>query len=94
MTANNDMTCEEAIRHLHTYSSTNGSGQTTYQQHLEAKRLAIDALEKQKPLRPGPDELDPINTNRIIKPCGNCGEELKTVLWDYCPWCGQKIKWR
>ncbi len=40
------MTREEAIRHLDTYSSTNGSGQTTDEQHKEAKRMAVEALEK------------------------------------------------
>ena len=38
------MTIDEAIRHLETYSSTNGSGQTTQQQHEEAKRIARVAL--------------------------------------------------
>lgn len=41
------MTREEAIHHLYTYSSTNGSGQTTDEQHNEAKRMAIKALEKE-----------------------------------------------
>ena len=39
------MTVDEAIRHLYTYSSTNGSGQTTQDQHEEAKLMAIKALE-------------------------------------------------
>ena len=38
------MTKEEAIHHLHTYSTTMGSGQTTDKQHEEAKRIAIKAL--------------------------------------------------
>ena len=42
------MTVNEAIRHLYTYSSTNGSGQTTQDQHEEAKRMAIKALEAQQ----------------------------------------------
>lgn len=41
------MTREEAIHHLYTYSSTNGSGQTTDEQHNEAKRMAIKALEQE-----------------------------------------------
>ena len=40
------MTKEEAIKHLHTYSSTNGSGLTTQDQHEEAKKMAIKALEQ------------------------------------------------
>ena len=42
------MTVNEAIRHLYTYSSTNGSGQTTQDQHEEAKLMAIKALEAQQ----------------------------------------------
>ena len=42
------MTVDEAIRHLYTYSSTNGSGQTTQDQHEEAKRMAINALTAQQ----------------------------------------------
>lgn len=41
------MTREEAIHHLYTYSSTNGSGQTTDEQHNEAKRMGIKALEQE-----------------------------------------------
>lgn len=38
------MTREEAIHHLYTYSTTMGSGQTSDEQHKEAKRIAIKAL--------------------------------------------------
>ena len=38
------MTREEAIRHLYTYSTTMGSGQTSDEQHNEAKRMAIESL--------------------------------------------------
>lgn len=41
------MTREEAIKHLETYSTTNGSGQTTQAQHEEAKQMAIKALEQE-----------------------------------------------
>lgn len=41
------MTNEEAIRHLQTYSTTNGSGQTTQAEHEEAKQTAIKALSQQ-----------------------------------------------
>ena len=40
------MNREEAIKHLETYSTTNGSGQTTQAQHEEAKRMGIKALEQ------------------------------------------------
>ena len=41
------MTNEEAIWHLQTYSTTNGSGQTTQAEHEEAKQIAIKALSQQ-----------------------------------------------
>lgn len=41
------MAREEAIHHLYTYSTTNGSGMTTDKQHEEAKRIAIEALEQE-----------------------------------------------
>ena len=44
------MTKIEAIHHLHTYSTTMGSGQTTDEQHEEAKRIAIRALREKDEL--------------------------------------------
>lgn len=55
---------------------------------------AIDALEKQQPMETGPDEFGISVRNPVITPCGNCGTELTDRMWSYCPWCGQKIKWR
>lgn len=40
------MTIDKAISHLDTYSSTMGSGQTTQEQHEEAKRIAVDTMRK------------------------------------------------
>ena len=40
------MTIDKAISHLYTYSDTRGSGQTTLEQHEEAKRVAIDTMRK------------------------------------------------
>lgn len=40
------MTIDEALSHLDTYSSTMGSGQTTQEQHEDAKRVAIDTMRK------------------------------------------------
>ena len=40
------MTIDEALRHLNTYSSTMGSGQTTQAQHEESKRVAMDVMRK------------------------------------------------
>lgn len=41
-----EMSVKEAIKHLHTWSTTMGSGQTTDEQHKEAKKIAIRHLEK------------------------------------------------
>lgn len=40
------MSIDEAIKHLDTYSSTMGSGQTTQAQHEESKRVAVDIMRK------------------------------------------------
>ena len=52
------MTREEAIRHLNTYSTTNGSGQTSQAQHEEAKRMGIKALEQESILDKIRAEID------------------------------------
>ena len=57
------MTREEAIHHLYTYSSTNGSGQTTDEQHNEAKRMAIKALEKE------PTTKNNLAVDKLISDC-------------------------
>lgn len=41
-----EISIEKAIWHLDTYSSTNGSGQTTQAQHEDAKRVAIETMRK------------------------------------------------
>lgn len=40
------MTIKDAIHHLHAWSTTHGSGQTTDEQHKEAKKVAIDTMRK------------------------------------------------
>lgn len=45
------MTVDEAEKHLSTYSSTLGSGQTTQEQHEEAKRVAKDIMCKYKEIQ-------------------------------------------
>lgn len=59
----------------------------------DAIAIAISALEKQEPVKPLQQEMD--IDGRAITPCGFCGEELpKSILYDFCPHCGQKIDWR
>lgn len=64
---------------------------TSAEGEKEAMLLAISALEKQEPMKPMAPELDPLGG--ITHPCGNCGGELVSKFHDFCPWCGQAIKW-
>lgn len=80
------MNTQEAINHLHTYSSTNGSGQTTQDQHEEAKRMARAALEKQIPKKPSEGQV------HIVYLCPNCGSLDYTL--PYCRHCGQRLSWK
>ena len=52
------------------------------------------ALEKQMPQEPNTDSAPYNNTKNSIKVnvCPNCDEMIEEA-WDYCPYCGQKIKW-
>ena len=75
---------ENAIRHIQTAADVDPW----------AAEIAVDALEKQQPMETGPDELGISVRNPVITPCKNCGMELADRMWSYCPWCGQKIKWR
>lgn len=80
------MSEEEALQILDTIP--------TIGNQVDALEMAIDALEKQKPMEPGLDELGISARDPVITPCGNCGMELTDRMWDFCPWCGQKIGWR
>ena len=80
------MSEEEALQILDTIP--------TIGNQVDALEMAIDALEKARPMETGPDELGISARNPVITPCGNCGTELTDRMWDFCPWCGQKIKWR
>ena len=85
------MTRDEAIRHLYTYSSTNGSGQTKQEQHEEAKRIAIEAL--QQPERKTgkwlPDKHDMAGYGYFD--CSECGANFYDV-YDFCPNCGADMR--
>ena len=54
-----------------------------------AINMAIDALEKQIPMKIGPKVMDCLG--RARPECGNCGEIVEDSMWSYCPWCGQGI---
>lgn len=94
------MTPEEAIRKLCVYSSTNGSGQCTSAEHLEAKKIALKAIERQMPKKPltiKHDEDIKIGSATWkagvpIYKCPDCNGFVSRSS-NYCPDCGQEIDW-
>lgn len=74
---------EAAIRHIQTATDVDPW----------AMELAVNALEKQAPMKTMPPELGISSRYPIIIPCGNCGMELVDRMWKCCPWCGQAIDW-
>ena len=54
-----------------------------------AMEIAVEAMEKQIPMELGSKVLDYLGKARTE--CGNCGEVIENAMWDYCPWCGQRI---
>lgn len=87
----NSMTNEDAIAKLEVYSSTNGSGQCTFDEHQKAKELAIKALKRQMPKKP-----EQGTNNTFIYACPTCGGpvgslEVEEIWCDFCPKCGQAI---
>ena len=84
------MTNQEAIE----YIIKNCYGEWCEDDWREAMDMAIEALEKHEPMETAPEELGITAMSPIITPCGNCGMELTDRMWSFCPWCGQKIKWR
>ena len=57
---------------------------------INALDEVIEIVEMREPLKPMQPEMD--TDGSAIIPCGYCGEELR-VMYNYCPWCGQKIDW-
>lgn len=70
---------ECAIRHI----------QTAVDVDPWAAEIAVEALEKQIPMKIGSRVMDYMG--RVKSECGNCGEIVEDPMWSYCPWCGQRI---
>ena len=51
----------------------------------EALETAIKALEKRLPKE--------VVFDRVYKRCSNCGETPMYFQYNYCPYCGQKLRW-
>lgn len=79
------------VSDLHFYT-TDGE-EIPFAEWSDALELAISALEKQIPMEPLDPELGISPRHPLIIPCGNCEMELADHMWEYCPWCGQKICW-
>lgn len=77
------MTNQEAIKGLKGLAKE-FSG---YKPNEEMFDMAIEAIEKQIPMKPLSPDVDAYG--KVITPCGNCGEAIDPIQ-DYCPWCGQK----
>ena len=100
------MTKDRAIRVLDVYASVNGSGQCAQDEFEEAKKMAIEALEKQTSKK-----AKRIITNKEVAGnfrcvCPSCGwlmfERVTTKdksvpvvyrICDFCQSCGQRIDW-
>lgn len=85
-----EMRPEEAIRDIERFME---SIRGTVSEILvgEALEMAVEALRKQERMKPLSPEVDAYG-GKVI-PCGNCGGELMGKEYDYCPWCGQAIRW-
>lgn len=66
----------------------------------EAKKIAIEALEKQTPkevihITFGDDAPKALRGKIIARLCANCGEELApdNYMLSYCANCGQALDW-
>ena len=82
------MTPKKAIQWIRNSEFPMTLTQDRYEEFLEAKEMAIEALEKQIPMKHLPAELD--WDGKVAYPCGNCGNDINGG--DYCPWCGQRVK--
>ena len=83
MTAQEKDRIQNAIRHI----------QTAVDVDPWAREIAVEAMEKQIPMKTLAPELGISPRHPIIIPCGNCGMELADRMQEYCPWCGHAIDW-
>ena len=96
------MTREEAIKHLYTYSTTLGSGQTSQAQHEEAKRMAIKALEQEPKTGHWIHHKEKMYECTEHWECSRCHRTTMTYPFCvdgndynamyYCPKCGAKME--
>ena len=56
----------------------------------QLKQDALELLKEQEPVEPV--RFQPGTGNTMLK-CGACLEDIKGV-YNYCPWCGRRLKWK
>ena len=72
--------------HYHAIPSSKRISCTDY---LNARRVAIESLEKQIPKKP-----ERLNAFRCIGKCGGCERVISTRTASvYCQYCGNKVDW-
>ena len=88
----------EAIREVRFNMSTIGLSDKAAKRVVEARNVAIKALEKQIPKKPTPIDyekyIDVIDNARLLRGaywCPNCKRVVKSG--SFCNDCGQKLDW-
>ena len=80
------MTKSEAIKEIRFNMSTIGLSNEAAKRVVEARDMAIQALEKQIPKKPKTDD------RYVMYICPRCNEFIK-INKNYCMNCGQKLDW-
>ena len=80
------MTKSEAIKEIRFNMSTIGLSNEAAKRVVEARDIAIKALEKQIPKKPKTDD------RYVMYICPRCNEFIK-INKNYCMNCGQKLDW-
>ena len=81
------MKTEEAIEKLKRLQKPKPWETQIDSEMFEALEMGIEALEKQIPMKPLPEEVSVFG--KTIKPCGFCGDDPGEG--NFCQWCGQRI---
>ena len=88
------MTESEAIKEVRFNMSTIGLSDKSAKRVVEARDMAINALEKQIPNKPMISYDERVKENWCS--CGVCAFGLgwkRTIHYKYCPDCGHKLDW-
>ena len=80
------MTKSEAIKEIRFNMSTIGLSNEAAKRVVEARDMAIQAIEKQIPKKPKTDD------RYVMYICPRCNEFIK-INKNYCMNCGQKLDW-